>query len=519
MIVEMRLAAAAIATLLFFHPASTQQGGVPGSPPPAFGGRGGGGGGPQSELQLVARFDVDDDGRLDASERAAARAWLAQQPRGGPGRGRMGGPPPAGARDGVPPGARAGGGPGFAGGGRGGRGMVPGTPGPRLAPAEVTSHEGTRLYDLGVIRTLFLEFPNEDWEDELSAFHNTDVEVPATLRVDGRSYEEVGVGFRGASSFGMVPAGSKRSFNVSLDFVHEDQALEGYRSLNLLNANNDPTFVRTVLYSQVARQYIAAPMVNYVRVVINGESWGIYVSAQQFNRDFLRDFFPSQEGARWKVPGSPGGRAGMEYLGEDVDAYRRLYEIKTKDDPARWADLVNLFRVLHETPVESLESALAEVLDVDGALRFLALDVALVNSDGYWTRASDYNLYQDPSGRFHVVPHDMNEALGAGGGRGGGARLDPLVGPTDASKPLRSRLLAVPALRERYLGYVRDIAEKWLDWQRVGPLVEQHQALIREDVMRDTRKLYPTDSFDSGALELRSFLEQRREYLLSSPRP
>jgi spore coat protein CotH len=374
-----------------------------------------------------------------------------------------------------------------------------------------------------VLRTLFFEFPNEDWEDELAAFHNTDVEVPATLRVDGRTYEEVGVGFRGASSFGMVPAGSKRSFNVSLDFVHEDQALEGYRSLNLLNANNDPTFVRTVLYSQIAREYIAAPMVNYVRVVINGESWGIYVSAQQFNRDFLRDFFPSQEGARWKAPGSPGGRAGMEYLGEDVDAYRRLYEVKTKDDPARWADLVNLFRVLDETPVEILESALGGILDVDGALRFLALDVALVNSDGYWTRASDYNLYQDPSGRFHVVPHDTNEALGAGGGGGGrgagGARLDPLVGLTDATKPLRSRLLAVPALRERYLGYVRDIAEKWLDWQRVGPLVEQHQALIREDVVRDTRKLYPTESFDSGVAELRSFLEQRREYLLSSPRP
>ena len=58
-----------------------------------------------------------------------------------------------------------------------------------------------------------------------------------------------------------------------------------------------------------------------------------------------------------------------------------------------------------------------------------------------------------------------------GGGFGGGQRingveLDPLLAANDVNKPLISKLLAVPALRARYLGYVRDIAEKWLD--RVG---------------------------------------------------
>ena len=56
--------------------------------------------------------------------------------------------------------------------------------------------------------------------------------------------------------------------------------------------------------------------------------------------------------------------------------------------------------------------------------------VALANSDGYWTRASDYNLYQDVNGRFHIVPHDVNEALGAGDLRGDfgadGAEAPPL---------------------------------------------------------------------------------------------
>jgi hypothetical protein len=64
------------------------------------------------------------------------------------------------------------------------------------------------------------------------------------------------------------------------------------------------------------------------------------------------------------------------------------------------------------------------------------------------------------------------------GGHAAGPTLDPLVGLNDAGKPLRSKLLAVPALRTRYLAQVRDIAQRWLDWNTVAPLVVQYQTLI-----------------------------------------
>ncbi len=92
---------------------------------------------------------------------------------------------------------------------------------------------------------------------------------------------------------------------------------------------------------------------------------------------------------------------------------------ETKDDPKAWAALVNLTKVLNETPLDRLEAALTPILDVDETLRFLALENVFVNSDGYWVRASDYNLYLDPAGRFHVLPHDVNEAFPSGTGRGG----------------------------------------------------------------------------------------------------
>ena len=460
------------------------------APPRAMAAQGFFGGGGREEQQLVARFDKDGDGKLNREERKAARG-------------------------------AAGGGQNFFGRPFFGRDNANASPGRKLAPGDVAPYPSTPIYDLGTLRTMFLQFENADWEEELAAFHNTDVEVPATMIVDGRTYKEVGVHFPGASSFMMVPAGMKRSLNVSTDFGIEDQDLGGYRTFNLLNATNDPTFLRAVLYTEIARRYVAAPKMNYMRVAINGESWGVYLNTQQFNGDMVRDHFKTTKGARWKTPGNPRGRAGLEYLGDDPASYKYLYEIKTKDDADSWKALIQLCKVLNETPLDKLEAALAPLLDIDAALKFLAVEVALVNSDGYWTRASDYNIYRDPDGRFHILPHDVNEGLGGEGGRGfggGGAQLDPLVSVNDPGKPLRSRLLAVPALREKYLGYVKDIATRWLDWNAIYPMLKANHDLIAAEVRLDTRKLYDVEGFEEGIASrnnsLKDFVDTRREYLL-----
>ncbi len=573
--------------------------------PPGMGGPGGMMG---QERKLVEQFDRDADGRLNREERDEARKSM--QANGGGRRGGFGPP-----------------------GGFGGR-EEPASPGAKISPADVESLDSP-LYDANTVRTLFLNFEGDDWESELEAFNNTDVEVPAMLIADRQELPGVGVHFRGMSSFGAVSAGHKRSLNLSIDFTNEDQKLCGYKTLNLLNSHEDPSFLHTVLYFDIARNYIAAPKANFVRVVINGENWGLYVSAQQFNKEFLKENYGSSKGTRWKVQGSPQGRGGLEYLGEDINAYKRIYSMKSDDDDTAWKKLAAFCKVLNETPVEQLEEALKPILDIDEALWFLALENGLINSDGYWVRASDYCIFLDGGGRFHIIPHDANETLqpgmgsgmggpgmggpgmfgpgrggpgmgrpgfGGDGGRrqrppvegepeagrrppegeprgdqagrreggtrpdqagrrepggrdggrregrdsggpmgmGGGVTLDPLVGLTDASKPLRSKLLAVPALKKRYLSFVRTIAEDHLDWQKLGPKVDAYATLIRPYVEADTRKLTSLDAFlaavssesalapggpsasggqpqfGRGArMSLRQFADQRREFLLN----
>lgn len=460
------------------------------------------------DRELVEMFDTDGDGVLDAKERDAARAAI--------------GTTQSSRRGGWPRRSPFGGGD-----------QTSGYPGISLGQDDVRIYGDEDLYDPAVLRTIFLEFENEDWEQELEAFYNTDVEVPAAVTVDRKVYPNVGVHFRGQSSYRFASTGSKRSLNLSFDFIDDDQRLLTYKTLNLLNANGDSTFLRAVYYSRVARAYIPAPRINFVRVVINGENWGIYLNAQQFNKDFARDWFGTTKGARWKVPGSPNGGGSMDYFGENIDTYRALYEIRSKDKEESWRDLLEMFRVLNETPADDLVAELSPLLDIDGVLRFLALDIALVNSDGYWTRGSDYSIYQDKDGKFHVIPHDINEGLSFEGGgppgrfggpRGSGdfssrgVRLDPLTGLNDWNAPLRTKLLAVPELRERYLGYVRDIARTWLDWKKAEPTLQAYRDLIAEDVERDTRKLYSTaafdEDFDGSAQSLKTFIVERQAYLL-----
>jgi CotH kinase protein len=438
------------------------------------------------QQSLMARFDKDGDKKLNAGERKAALTALDR-----------------GFRNPL-------------------NGVFARLTADRISPASVRNVPPTvPLYDLGTLRTLFFEFEDANWERELMAFKETDIEIPATLIVDGKTYKEVGVQFRGNSSFSMVPEGKKHSFNVSMDAFVKGQNLLGYTSLNLLNGHSDPSFLHSVLFLQASRDFIPAARANWVRVVINGEYWGVYPNVEQVNKTFLKEWFKTDVGSRFKAPGSPWAQAGLEYWGNDPASYKGTYEIKSKDDPKAWEALIRLTRVLNTTTTDKLETALAPILDIDGALRFLALDATLSNNDGYWVRASDYNMYLDSGGKFHIIPNDINETYGGHAPgfamSGGPTGPDPLVGLNDAKKPLRSKLLAVPALRAKYLSYTREIATKWLNWKTLEPLATRYQALIAPHVKADVRKLDSFAAFEAGPAELKAYAERRSQLILNYP--
>ena len=469
--------------------------------------------GPRRAEKIVSRFDVDKNGKLNDVEREAARTYIHES------RGEVGASRPSGST----------------------------SPHTTHEDDLKTSHAAQPngdpgLYDPNTLRTLYLRFHDADWYEQLGDFYRTDVDVPADLIVDGKVYQSVGVRFRGSSSYFTVQ-NEKKSFNIAVDYGDDRQRLYGYKTLNLLNGHSDPSFLREILYSRISRNYIPAPKANFVKLVINGESWGIYVNNQQFNKDFLDEWFGTKAGVRWKVP--PGRSSGLVYHGDQPSAYQESYQLKTRAEeaPNAWQDLINLCEVLEITPDNQLESELSAILNIDRALWFLALDNVFIDNDGYFSRASDYAFYQDPEGRFHLLPYDSNETFRFAGGGGpnswqtDGQMLSPVALENDTMRPVIKRLFAIPHLRARYLAHVRTIANEWLDWEVLQPIIAEYQSLVDTEVKADDKKLYAYDAFATSQIKdqgggggggrggrggritpsFKRFVEERAEYLLNHP--
>jgi len=503
----------------------------PAAGPPGDGGRSGrrgrGGSRRGQRVELIPKFDKDGDGILDKAERSAAREFvLKQRESGGGERGSRGGRP-------TGPGGDRGGRPGRPDGGRGSR--------PEEEPRDFSKAEHLspgneeaskkKLYHEGTLRTLFITFKDDEWMEEMEAFYRTDVAVPADLIVDGKLYKDIGLKYRGNSSYRSVSSDLKRSMNLYLDHKHGDQKLLGYKTLNLLNSNSDPTFMREVIYSHVARDYIPAFKGNFIKVVINGESWGIYSHIQQFNKDFLEDNFGTRGGVRWKIGAGGGGRGNLGYPGDRKEDYGG-YQLRTDGADDAWKKLAEFTKFLDETPPEKLAAALNERLDIDSALWSLALE-CVFQDEGYFTRGSDYNLYLDPNERFHLLQHDGNEVMSIPGGPGmpsgmRGPEMEPFYNADNPERPLMFKLFQVPELKARYRHHLKTITEEWITWDKIGPLVDEYAALIRDEVKKDVRKHSSLEAFEKGLLKtssdgrrtklgLKPFTAGRREFLLTHP--
>jgi hypothetical protein len=384
------------------------------------------------------------------------------------------------------------------------------------------------LYDIENIQVIELKFEQADWWEQLINNRDSKTDVTANLYYEGKEYKGVGVRFRGETSYIMVDNSQKKSFNISIDFTDQDLRLAGYKTLNLNNCFQDPSFMKEVMYSHLAGNYVPLMRANFAKLIINGENWGIYSNVQQLNREFYDEWFLSNDGVNWRakipdtttLPKGPGGFVGfgtgfstLNYFSKNPIEYTRYYQLKSSkiDDP--WHILVTTCEKLNTLPVELLYDSLKYYIDVDRALWHIAVENVFTDDDGYMNKGgSDYYIYYDvETNRLTPIIYDGNSTF-----MNNKINHSLFYREPDNRFPLINRIFANPQLKQRYIAHVRTLVNNLFIPEQVNAVIDKFRNLIVNEVKSDNKKLYSEVQFNRSVGSLKDFIRDRRNFIINN---
>lgn len=404
------------------------------------------------------------------------------------------------------------------------------------------------FYKLDELKSLYLYFDSEDWFVKLEQARENGEKVSADLLYDGTRYEDVGVHFKGFTSY--YDADKRKSFAIKLDETHEDQTINGYGSLNLNNSSTDQTYVREVFYNHSIRPHAPAPAANFVNLYVNDKFWGLYNSVQQLDKKFLRYWYANDNGSNWRAwvkdeQGTTGGtgqtgdtdnqggedgticenlencapldltgdgKQALLYLGEDVEEYKKYYSLLSSGELTEpFTHLVDATRELSTVTADNL-AQVNETLNIDGSLWMLAHEILFNDQDGYISKGGmDYNIYYDEkSGQVTPYERDGNEVLSNEYGV-----FDIMERKDDALTPLASKLFAIPELKQRYLAHARTMLKQSFDPEHSSAILDDFRSMVDQGVADDP---HPHAGFSYAGLdnafdEVKEFIRMRYEML------
>jgi hypothetical protein len=238
----------------------------------------------------------------------------------------------------------------------------------------------------------------------------------------------------------------------------------------------------------------------------------------------IKDWFPSNDGDRWRTPNAPLGGGGGGFTGSNsalslingsinISTYLANYDLRSTTNASTntaWARLINAIYLLNATPTNQLRTRAEEVLAVDEWLWFLAIENIFSDDDSYWNKGADYSFYWAPEdGRLHPVEHDGNEAISVPTD----VTLSPVQGATGNNRPLLFRLLPNNELRQRYLAHMRTVLRERFNPAWMTPFMDRFRDLSIAAIIADPNKGYAMAAYTNDLFTLKSYVTNRYNFL------
>jgi len=325
----------------------------------------------------------------------------------------------------------------------------------------------------------------------------SDVEFHAVFIFDNGivkdTIDPVGFRLRGNTS----RYSQKKSFKVSFNTFTSGGKYYGVEKLNLNGEHNDPSVIRSkVCWDVLRKMEIPAPRSNHVRVYINGNYYGLYISVEHIDEEFIKSRFTYNDGNLYKCLYP----ANLNYLGLNPDLYkleqgdRRVYELKINKEADDYSDLAHFINFLNNTSNTDLKCDLDVVFNTYDYLKVIAADVLFGNWDGYIYNQNNFYLYHNTSsGKFEYIPYDEDNTLGIDWiGRDWGTRnMYDWQQHGDNYRPLYERIINNQELRNQYTFYMNQLVTEILDIDSLITAIEQRRNMIAPYLIPDP--YYPLD--------------------------
>ncbi len=276
------------------------------------------------------------------------------------------------------------------------------------------------------------------------------------LEAFGQTFDDIGVRYKGNASY-MGSAGRlKRNLKLDLDHYRADGQFRGMKALNLNAGAADPTRLREALAFDAFRAAgVPAPRTAFVELTLSvpgkydHELVGMYTLIEQVDRAFLKDRFEDSNGLLMK----PERMRDFSYLGDDWDRYASQYQPKHKPSKQQARRMIEFVRLLDSADKEAFAAGIADYLDVDEFLRFLATSAWLSNMDSMFAIGHNFYMYLDPrSGKVNFLPWDLDLSFAGFPMMGSPDDLMnlSLKHPHAGNNKLIDRVLGVPEFSRRY---------------------------------------------------------------------
>lgn len=278
--------------------------------------------------------------------------------------------------------------------------------------------------------------------------------------------DSVGIRIRGNTSRVSYKKSLKLSFNTFID----GGDFYNLEKINLNGEHNDPSIVRSKLCWDFFNSIgVVSTRAAHAAVYINDKYYGLYISVEHIDEEFLQKNYQDDSGNLWKcLFGSD-----LTYLGSNPDLYKfendegiRPYDLIRNEEIDDYSELARLIDTINNSSTENFEIALESILNVNGVLKYFAANILVGGWDDYWSLSNNFYLYHNPSlDKFDLIPYDYDNTFGITWWDIDWSSVNPYTfaqiypGP----RPLVDRMLQSPKYRNLFTHLLEYYSDNYFD--------------------------------------------------------